>query len=134
MLFILICGSSWRTSSVSSQRVTYAEYCPCIVPSTSICPMPSAFGAGAYGSVAHTPSPFHQRILTFFIRMSRADYCTALSVHCNTKAFERKEAAEPQRAPPLYSKPLRNAQLFENVKLAGSFAARDTGCQISSAR
>lgn len=66
--------------------------------------------------------------------MSRADYCTALSVHCNTKAFERKEAAEPQRAPPLYSKPLRNAQLFENVKLAGSFAARDTGCQISSAR
>ena len=50
MLFILICGSSWRTSSVSSQRVTYAEYCPCIVPSTSICPMPSAFGAGAYGT------------------------------------------------------------------------------------
>jgi hypothetical protein len=65
--------------------------------------------------------------------MSRADYCTALSVHCNTKAFERKEAAEPN-APRRFIQNPRNAQLFENVKLAGSFAARDTGCQISSAR
>ena len=89
-------------------------------------------GAGAYGSVAHT-LPFHQRILTFFIRMSRADYCTALRFIVTQKHSNAKKRRSPN-APRRLFKTLRNAQLFENVKLAGSFAARDTGCQISSAR